>query len=71
MKYNKSYTIVTLFALIILLMSCATSQTAVEKAKKARLIDEQIENLDFKFIANYAYPQGYQQIGRASCRERV
>lgn len=62
MKYNKSYTIVTLFALIILLMSCATSQTAVEKAKKARLIDEQIENLDFKFIANYAYPQGYQPI---------
>lgn len=62
MKYNKLFTFLNLFALSIFLMSCATSQTAAEKAEKARLIDEQIENLDFKFVANYAYPQGYQPI---------
>lgn len=62
MKYNNKFIILSLIALSILLgslTSCRTSQTAVEKAKKAKLIDEQIENLDFKFIANHAYPIGY------------
>ena len=62
MKFNKIFTIFTLLALSIFLTSCGTSQTAAEKAKKAKLLDEQIENLDFKFIANYAYPQGYKSI---------
>ena len=65
MKYNNKFIILTLIALSILLgslTSCRTSQSAVEKAKKAKLIDEQIENLDFKFIANHAYPIGYPSI---------
>ena len=62
MKYKNIFTLFTLAALSILLISCRTSQTAVEKAEKARLLDEQIENLDFTFIPDRAYPQGYQSI---------
>lgn len=63
MKYNKIFTIFTLVAaLSILFISCGTSQSAVKKAEKAKLLDEQIENLDFKFTAEHAYPQGYQSI---------
>ena len=62
MKYNKLFTYLTLFTLSILMMACATNKTAIERAEKAKLIDKQIENLDFTFVANYAYPQGYQPI---------
>ena len=62
MKLNKILAILTLFTLSIFLFSCATSQTAAEKAKKASRLDKQIENLDFNFVANIAYPQGFQSI---------
>ncbi|NLZ94277.1 MAG: DUF4251 domain-containing protein [Bacteroidales bacterium] len=66
MKYNNKFTIFTLFALSMLLISCGTSQSVLEKAEKARLLDEQIENLDFKFTANHVYPQSYQSIHLSS-----
>lgn len=62
MKYNNRLTIFSILTLSILLISCGTSQSAVEKAEKARLLDEHIENLNFKFTANHAYPQGYPSI---------
>lgn len=65
MKYNNKFTVFALIVLTILLRSltsCGASQSAVEKAEKAELINEQIKNLDFKFVANHAYPQGYPSI---------
>lgn len=65
MKYRNKLTILALIAISILhgsLISCGASQSAVEKAAKAKLINEQIENLDFKFVANHAYPLGYPSI---------
>ncbi len=63
MKHNNKLTILTIIiTLSAFLISCGTTQTAIEKADKARLIDEQVLNLDFKFVANYAYPQNYQSI---------
>lgn len=62
MKYNNKFTFIALIVLFTSLISCGTSQTAAEKAKKAKLMDERIENLDFRFIANHAYPIGYPSI---------
>ena len=44
------------------MLSCGTTQTAIEKAEKAALLDKKFENLDFKFIADYAYPLSFQPI---------
>ena len=62
MKYNNKFTFIALIILFTSLISCGASQSAAEKAKKAKQIDEQIENLDFRFIANHAYPIGYPSI---------
>lgn len=62
MKYNNKFTFIALIILLTSLISCGASQSAAEKAKKAKQIDEQIENLDFRFIANHAYPIGYPSI---------
>ncbi len=62
MKHNNRFTFFILTTLTVFLLNCATSHTAVEKAEKARLLDEHIENRDFKFIANYAYPLSYQPV---------
>ncbi len=62
MKHSIRLTIITLIALSTFLISCGTTQSAIEKDEKARLLDNQIANLDFKFVAKYAYPQHYQAI---------
>ena len=62
MKYNNKFTFIALIILFTSLISCGASQSAAEKAKKAKQIDAQIENLDFRFIANHAYPIGYPSI---------
>lgn len=62
MKQFRIFTVFILAALVASLISCATRPTAVEKAEKAQLLDEHIENRDFKFIANYAYPLSYQPV---------
>ncbi len=62
MKYNNRFTILILITLTALLVGCATTKSRAEKAEKAKLLKEQIENLDFKFVANFAHPQGYQSV---------
>ena len=62
MKHNKRVAISIFTFLSLFLLSCGTTQSTVEKAQKAQLIDEQIQKLDFKFIANYANPQSAQSI---------
>ena len=62
MRYKKTFA--TLIAIIssMVFFSCGTSQTAIEKANKARLLNEQIQNLNFTFNATYAYPQNYGSV---------
>lgn len=62
MKLNNKHFIIIFIAFSTLFISCGTSQSAAEKAKQASFLDEQIENLNFRFVANHAYPQGYQSI---------
>lgn len=46
----------------LFMWSCGTSQSALEKAEKAKKIKEQIFNRNFKFSATYAYPQSHSSI---------
>lgn len=69
MKFNKKLTILLISTLSVLFISCGTSQTAAEKAEKASNLSEQIENLNFDFTANHAYPQGFQSIHLTSTYE--
>ena len=62
MKYNNRFSLLILTALSMLLLSCGTTKTALEKAERAKLYEEQFENLDFKFIADHAYPQSFQSV---------
>lgn len=62
MKQFYKLTTLTLIALSALLLSCGTGKSAAEKAARAKFMDKQIENTNFEFVANHAYPQGYQSI---------
>lgn len=62
MKHNNRLTVFILAAISILLVSCGTTQSVTEKAEKEQLVEKQIENLDFKFTATFAYPQSYPSI---------
>ena len=62
MKHNKTLITIIVSIMGILLFSCGTSQTAVEKANQAQLLNEQIRNFNFKFNATYAHPQSYRPI---------
>ncbi len=62
MKYNIKLAASLFFAIGLLFVSCGTSQSAIEKANKAQLLNEQIQNMNFKFNATYAYPQNYRSI---------
>lgn len=62
MKYKN-----TLFTLLIMILgisqfSCGTTQTSVVKNEKRLILNEQIKHFNFKFNANYAYPQSYQSV---------
>ena len=62
MKHNNKFRVFILIAISILLISCGTTQTAAEKIKqieKEGIIDKQIENLEFKFLADFVYPISY------------
>jgi hypothetical protein len=45
-----------------LLISCSTTQTAVEKAQKALRIEQKIQSSHFTFKAEYAHPISFQPI---------
>ena len=62
MKLNNKLITLIIITLSVLLYSCGTSKSAAEKADATKLLDNHIENTDFQFIANHAYPQGYQSI---------
>lgn len=62
MKHTNKLTILVALAMNLFLLSCGTTQTAIEKANTAQLMNYQISNLDFKFSATYAYPQSYGSI---------
>lgn len=62
MKLNNRFKLFIFATLSILLLSCGTTKSALEKAEKTLLMDEKFENLDFKFMAEYAYPQSFQPI---------
>ena len=62
MKLNNKLITLIIITLSALLYNCGTSKSATEKADAAKLLDNHIENADFKFIAKHAYPQGYQSI---------
>ena len=62
MKHNNRFRLFILATLSLLMLSCGTTKSALEKAEKAQLLDEKFENLDFKFMADYAYPQSYQSV---------
>lgn len=62
MKHNKGFSLIIFTTLSILLLSCGTTKSAIEKAEQAKLYEEQFENLDFKFIADHAYPQSFQSV---------
>jgi hypothetical protein len=62
MIHNNRFRLFILATLSILLLSCGTTKSALEKAEKAQLYDNKFENLDFKFMADYAYPQSFQSV---------
>ena len=62
MKHSIKFTIIIFIALSTFLISCGTTQSTIEKEEKASFLDNKIENLDFKFVAKYAYPQYYKAI---------
>ena len=62
MKLKNTFLIHIIIAFSLVLFSCGTTQKAIEKAKKAELLNDQISNLDFKFNATYAYPQNYKSV---------
>ena len=62
MKYKKTFFTFIVSTISILFFSCGTSQTAIEKANQAQLMNEQIKNLNFKFNATYAYPLNYKSV---------
>lgn len=62
MRHNNRFILFIITTLSILLLSCGTTKSALEKAEKAQLLDEKFENLDFKFMADYAYPQSFQPV---------
>lgn len=51
-----------LVAISLLLFACGTTQTAAEKADKAKHLREKIESFNFKFNATYAHPQNYKSV---------
>lgn len=62
MKHNNRFNIFIFAALSLFLMSCGSTKTALEKAEEAQIMDEKFENLNFKFMADYAYPQSFQSV---------
>lgn len=62
MKLTNRFKLFIFATLSILLLSCGTTKSGLEKAEKALLMDEKFENLNFKFMAEYAYPQSFQPI---------
>ena len=62
MKLTNKLTIFIVVAISLLLVSCGTTQSAIERDKKANELNEIISNLDFKFSATYAFPQSYGSI---------
>lgn len=59
MKYNNKFRVFILAVISIVLISCGTTLPAADKAKKAQLIESKIKKLDFKFLADFAYPISY------------
>lgn len=57
MKSNKILVIIIIPFLAAFLVSCGTSQKAIEKAIQKQLLNEQIQDFNFKFNATHAYPQ--------------
>lgn len=62
MKYKKTLITFIVVTMGLILFSCGTSQTALEKAQQAELLSEHIKNFNFKFKATHAYPQNYKSI---------
>lgn len=62
MSYKKTFNQLILVIFTMVFLSCGTSQSAAEKASEAQLLNEQIQKLNFKFSATYAYPQSYGSI---------
>lgn len=62
MKHSIRPIIMIFITLSTLLISCGTKKSAIQKEEEARVLDNQVANLDFKFVAKYAYPQHYQAI---------
>lgn len=62
MKHKKTITTFIVVMIGVLLFSCGTSQTAIQKAEQAEILSEQIKNFNFKFKATHAYPQNYSSI---------
>lgn len=62
MKYLKITTTYILAFIGLILFSCGTPQTALEKASRSQVLSQQIEEFNFKFNATYAYPQNYKSI---------
>lgn len=62
MKYKKTITTFIVVTIGVIFFSCGASQTAIEKAKQAEHLSEQIRDFNFKFKATHAYPQNYKSI---------
>lgn len=51
-----------MLSFLLSIHSCGSAQSAVEKEKQAALVRDAVEEGDFVFNANYAYPTGYKSL---------